>query len=465
MESRRVQDFVVEAIQIISQIPKDNVDFLSLPESKRAVAVLVQLEADSAFGRLIKLLNDHTLSLQSISAETLKPFYRFLSERWELIQKTDTMYTFMPDSHINKACISLAELLSKIDDTPVFDLLMPPLRSANHDFAQQGDLTNLQLHQFIIGNDGAPLSIELCFQFLEYKAEFDRARTSSSNGLGGNLSRSPKSSFNPPMRSLTLEEEQLVANHSVEAAQYYVAIKTNQNVREAREAFLKAIRSNKYKVTSSYEEEGMNRLAGGVLREVRSPYTLSDIMCDSVPMQQWSAFLGSIKNEDLFKIVLGIDLAGLKRNNPSAEKYKEAQLQKTDDVLLALSKGNFTFKDENHLRAYMLCLNQVYRISRQEGPEFKTSTGYYFGYYLSWAHSREQKMKSSDVFRDFLLSDPPHPIHDLEGYLRKRKLYDQHWGPLTTFTTFGYNTLPNLIQLAVNCSKQFLQKKSSALVH
>ena len=74
-------------------------------------------------------------------------------------------------------------------------------------------------------------------------------------------------------------------------------------------------------------------------------------------------------------------------------------------------------------------------------------------------------MKSSDVFRDFLLSDPPHPIHDLEGYLRKRKLYDQHWGPLTTFTTFGYNTLPNLIQLAVNCSKQFLQKKSSALVH
>lgn len=459
MESRQVQGFVFEALENIARIKQDKVDYDAIPESKRIAVVLMQLEAEQSFTALMKLLSSHSLDVATFSADNLQalqPFYKFLADRWGRIQKSDAIYPFSPDSYINKACILLAELLSKIDGKPVFDKLMPPIESADHEFAQQGGLTKLKLHEFIIGNDGNPLSVELCFQFLEYKAEFDRARSSSrSSDL---QRRTSKTSFNPPMRALTLEEEQLIANHSTEAAKYYQAIKANVNVAEARDAFQKAIRSDAYKVTSSYHEEGLNHLASVTLSQQRSPYDLAAVMYENVPRPQWSSFLASIKKEDLFKIVLGIDLAEISKSHQNAEKYKEAQLQKTDQVLLTLSNGNFTFRDENQLRAFMLCLNEAYKISRKEGPDFKTNTGYYVGYWLNWAYTKEQKISSSDVFRDFLMSN--HPIHDLEGYLRQRKLYDQHWGPLTTFTKLGYNTLPNLVQLAIKSSKQFQNEKA-----
>jgi hypothetical protein len=220
-----------------------------------------------------------------------------------------------------------------------------------------------------------------------------------------------------------LQEERLLQCHSEAAKSYYNAIRLKEsNLDEYKNHLMQALQNDHYKVLASYGEEGRIRLMNVIFTEVASLYELTKLMSDDLPIQYWKALMEDITKSEKFN---HIDL------------NEEMNLAESDEV---------QFDNENHLRAYLLCLSVLYKINRQAGPEY-TSNLSYLGSFIFASYSKEEKIKACSVYQDFLLSGTR--LNEIEQYLQEKKLYDTHWGALSMHYHMS-NTLSRLVKLGVD---------------
>jgi hypothetical protein len=309
-----------------------------------------------------------------------------------------------------------------------------------------------RLHEFLIGSNNIPLGIDACFEYLEGRAGLLQRRRSSTKLLPH---PGQAQEIKTSLKSLPMQDECMIANHSFFAKEYYDAILSNFNIQEAREHFKQSMQADKVEVLTTYGEQGRISLMKSLLANVHSLLGMSEFLFKHVPKPYWKYFLTSLSHDDLFNIITRINLNKLRAENRN-EDFGVALCNQTDVILRKLSEAKFTFTHEDELRALMLCLLQVYRVSRKEGPEFKTVLGYYVGSFFSLAHSKDDRIQSCDVLLNFLLSEPPHPLADLMGYLTKN-CFNEHIAPLTVGAYIDYNntTLYKLTKLMLDTAQQF----------
>lgn len=452
MQARTVADLVkdvVEPIQALSMI-KPNADEI-LGIDKKLIKLLQSIESRIAFLDLTNLLKKYASSKQNLLTENLVPFVQFLTDRWRRIKNTDSAYQMSPSLPINRACRLLAESIAPIENKHIYQLLMP-----NVIFDSYPE----KMHQFII-NASSSKSIPLvkCFELLEQGSKVSLRRI---NSRSQRIGSSGTETTAPLGLSLQLTDERLITSHSIKASEYANAIVHRSDLEVHRQSFIKALDSDQYEMTASYGEEGRRCLLDNLLINIKSLIGIADFLFQHVSKNDWHLFLSMISHEKLFKMMLGIDLATLKKSAASEDAFKANWQSETDKQLLLLCKASFEFPAEDKLRALILCLIQVYRVSREEGPNYKSNVGYYLGTFLSVSHDKELKLESCDVYREFLLSNPPHPLEDLLGYLQKNELAQKYQSSLMG-TSMITQVLPSIVALATRLAAQM--KRSAATVN
>lgn len=442
MQTRSVSEMVKTIKDSIVHLSAICLELDAARADKKMLYLLQSIESRMAFRELLTLLEAQSANQEPVSATSVFPFYQFLAARWQFIQNTDSAYPIAPRLPINRACQLLAEQLAPVESKHRFSILMPTV--VFEKFPEK-------LHQFIISPTlNKALMLTDCFKYLEKRdTTISRANSRSSR-------LSVKQETSTDITVLTMHEEHLINTHSSLAAQYANAIILQRDLGISREVFLAALNSDDYEVIASYGEAGKMRLLDVLTKHIRSPIGLSEFLYSQLPKQEWMPFLELFDHKTLFKIILGIDLQLLqKATENNDEAYKKLWQLQTDEQLMSLSRANFQFKHEDELRALMICLMMVYRISRKEGPEFKSTLGGYVGsLFSSVAQSREQKIESCDVYCRFLLADPVFPLDDLTGYLKSHQLYQKHATSLT-----GSSVLPSLVLLAARLCKQFKKEQ------
>lgn len=453
MLPRRLSDIVKDLSGRVNELARAPVQYqIELPE-KKLIMVLLHAESRVSFARLLELLSTYEKSDKEATPENLQPFCDFLSQRWDSFQQTDSSYTISPQLPINEACYALASLLAPIYGKHIFDLLMPTIPFAKYELAPYGSLYNFKLHQFILSTDGTPLSVELCYRFLEYNAEFNRCKSARSSAAA-------KTEYAPPMPCLGMADEQLVSKHSVTAENYYNALALNENIPACKEAFLLEMAGERYNVLSSYGEAGKQRHMKMFLKNhiTKTVIGLTNFLCLNVAKENWRDFLAGMERNDLFRYVLQIDLVSMQSEFGDTDHFKKKWLEQTEQNLTALTKSTFPFTHEDHLRALMLCLLETYEIARDAGPEYKSNVGQFLGSRISAAYPKDIKLSACRILRDIVLNEPLETLCDIAGYLHKRKLADKFLGPLTAVNWMSSNVLPFITQLIENQAKKFIER-------
>lgn len=451
MQTRLVKEFVAEIMQQTSALIKQ----LEHPDrnthENEILAILKAIEVRITIHEFRQLLEKHINSDEVATRLSLAPFYGFLTNRWDRVDKTDLSYPLASVEAVSQLCLMIATVLSSHDNQPVYDILMPTMISSGHEFPGRGNLSALFLREFIPGDNGEPLVVEQCFQYLENRYQSVEAHSGSRQ-----LPRISRLNMQttPLKRHLTLDEECLIRNHSKPAREYHDALMTNENVRECKRRFHEAIRCESYLVTASYGVEGIDRLMTRLLQRFRSSFELSELLFESVPKHQWNYFLRAMNKEDLFRITMGINLADLKTIHVHPEDFRRARLQAADNVLSKLTRMRPQFNSDDKLRAYVLCLLEAYEQSREEISEIKTDAKLYLKSIFSYSYSKNEQLQYCQVFRNFLLSDPPWPLDDLAGYLSTHHLAQSFQGLLTTKSLFGDEILSNLVSMTAEIGKR-----------
>jgi hypothetical protein len=256
-------------------------------------------------------------------------------------------------------------------------------------------------------------------------------------------------------------DESKVAEHSKLAQDYYDAIMSKENIDSAKARFKEGCKSGNVEILLSYKEEGRKTLIRSLLANANSLLRMTEFLLKHVPKYQWKNFLANLHQDDLFKIILELDLPTL-RIQYRQDEFGTILCQQTDPVLRKLSEVKYELESEEELRALMVCLLQVYRVSRQEGPEFKSTLGYMGSLFSSWAHSKDSRIQSCDVLLNFLVSEPPYPLADFVSYLHENH-FNEHISPLTVSAYLDCNntTLFKLTKLMLDTALQFSCNKSS----
>jgi hypothetical protein len=182
---------------------------------------------------------------------------------------------------------------------------------------------------------------------------------------------------------------------------------------------------------------------------------MTSFLFKHVPKDQWKHFLSNINHDDLFKIILELDFQKL-RTQCRNEEFGTVLCQQTDPVLRKLADAKYELNCEDELRALMVCLLQVYRVSRQVGPDYKSQLGYMGSLFSSWVYSKDSRIQSCDVLLNFLVSNPPYPLSEFINYLKENH-FNEHIAPLTVGAYFDYNntTLFKLTKLMLDNAMQY----------
>ncbi len=445
MEARNEHERIKEVGKEIANLSASNSLIEAMSVSlKSSIHILVKLESAMGFAQLVKMLEIE---------KTFRPFYGYLQLRQKL-KKTDASYLHS-NSLLNRACCILARELTKTNNEHIYYLLMS-LDPILYYFPGRGNLSTLKLHEFILTDEGIPLGVREAFEIHE------------------------KAELNNMSSTLSLTEEQLIKTHSSEAKVYSEAIfllkqhlnnhpdeagpddqeeLLRQQLLQCKARLLAALASDKYQHTGSYGENGKNELINYILQSIPTVNELVSAMTNCLHNEEWNDFLSTIKKEDLFKLVLKIDMHSLKEQCKTPEEYKNAWLVKADAALLKLFKEPIQFENEKQLRAFMVCLINSYKIYRSEGPEYQTRLGYLTPSFLSSAVPKNTKIAVADVFIDFIAGNEPLTLSSLENYLKKKNMHDTCWTPLTYSSYCSNNIMANIVQMAFSEASKFSQEQ------
>lgn len=370
-----------------------------LPEDKKETDILIRVESQIAFANLKDCLQSYISAEKDAADITFEAIFTLVSERSKGIDKTDACHVHHPDTRANRAWLIVGEEFAVILNNPVYDFLMPPLKSIQYR-TTKGNLSSLKFHEFILGDDGTPIEVGACL---------DKALKDKTTILFHTCGNDGKS-------KLSDMESDRVRSHSHEAVNYYNAIssyvKANVSVRldAAQKKFHETMQSGACQITATYKDAGKKRLAKYLLSNVHSPLELTNLMSMNLLMNEWKVFLGCISNEDLFRIMLEI---GVAEHEKAEDKL---------DVLLKEKKIGYA-RDEMNIRALLFCLNKVYGRARAAGPEFASTLTLLFGASTASifkAYPKTKKMIASEILADFFISEKK--LNELCDFLKEKSL-------------------------------------------
>jgi hypothetical protein len=431
----RVNQFIDAVIAEINALSNDKKDY----------DVLITLESEISMELLSQLLEGLKRKLsqseEDASESNLHVLSEFLADRWENIQRTDAIYPHTPTSRINRACHILARHLANILNRHQYDLLMPTVKFTNY---------QLKLSEFILRDDGVtPLEVVEGFACLEDKRDEMKIQE--------NLLRQ-ESPVRDSRNKLSLAEVHRILCHSKEAPGYYKAIYATKNSDEEAK-FIEAIKSENYKVTASYSTEGDKWLLNCILRKVSTRDELASFMTRYLTKESgWQLFLDrlcSLSPENMFRIMLDMDIDSLNlkyngRLYSDTIEFHKALLPDASQKLPVILKFDLiTNHDQLHIRALIVSLLRTYKLTRNEGPEFKSIFGHSIGYRLWGAttYSKEDKLKACDVLIGLVMSNEP-----LEN-IRNHPLFKKHEGPLM------HDTLGAISKILVDLAEKKVEDK------
>lgn len=385
---------------------------------------LVELESNIFIYKLQTLLEQFKNSEQPLNPISLKPFTDLLAIRWGKILHTDAIYMHQPNSTANKQCIVMGKLLAEILRKDLYELLMPGIGLYYR--TSKGNLTKLDLHEFVLADDGAtPIEILPCLKAARVHpvGSLYHVCTDGRDAL-----------------PLTVGEGTRVINHSENALSFY---------RKSNDKLIEDLKDpKKYVVQSSYGINGnkklaselvddllvqddllsitisqvklaeawgnLNKIIACIVERATSPDYLFDFMRTRVAKRDWKAFLleasevFSSRQTSLLDFLLG-DQADL----------------------LSLTKKNSIYRkdSDSYNRIVLLALSQLYADGREAVQGQYTGTMKFFSNivgdsvvkYVSetadgYSYTSEEKKAAVELFQAFLLST--HRLNDLDGFLQ-----------------------------------------------
>lgn len=422
----------------------------------------VKLESNISFNALQQVLKNILNSEEKDTLKLLEPLMTFYADRWDHIKKTDAIYPHTPNTRINLASLMVARSISTLSGKHPYEILMPTLQCKNYYFQGKGNLGCLELHDFILGDDGNPIGVLESLMMNENQKKSDRNQSKVFY---------KKEANNGQTKKMTCLEQLRLVNHSDYVQDYCLMLNGCENINIYKNKLFDAFAKKDYVVTASYGKDGTRNLKKSLFKDVKSAQELADLMITHLTnKKEWQHFLSSAPSEDLCRILLNIDSHELESKCATPQEFEKALLEVADIELNKIVQKNLglVYTDEQ-IRARISCLLEIYKRARNIAPETRSNTGYYASYvmpsWMSGSFNKSAKLNSCVVFGDFLMSDPPHPLNDLEGYLKERDLHKDHWGPLTVNPYFfGVSTLVKLVQITTDAGKKMVEQAQEGKV-
>lgn len=404
----KIKELVAEINEAITHIPEQDI-----PD------ILARYELKLTRNKLDKLCKNHQNSEEEISDSKLIPFFRFLRKRFERIEGSNLVYFLQPFTRVSRICLAVAEVLSKHCKQPVYDLLMPPLKS--EDFkTSKGTLRDLKLTEFVLSSDEqrTPIEVAMCLE---------------------NVLTNPFLRHTCANKSLTIPESQLIINHSVQAAQIFKGIfyanlnssvLNKQDSKSRIEALKSDMTSENYQITATYGDDGRSLL---LALGINSLATLANFLISHVDKTEWKLFLNACEGKKFEALV-----------------WEDKKKREEADFISLIQSASYSPDEEGINRAILYCLTERYRRQREKQDAHNTtldgwinyvSAGYVGGY------NKESKLSAASVFQDFLLSETP--LDKLDDYL-ERSEQQRHRGALKNSNTIG-NAFSMFTAYATSC--------------
>ncbi|RDI48760.1 hypothetical protein AQULUS_09200 [Aquicella lusitana] len=400
----------------IKEVVEDVLKAFQLLEECPHLKPLVRIESDLAFRELNLVLEQFVRSEAQINQILknypgpemgaiqccLETILIFLNDRWECIQGTDAVYFHYPNSRINRACLLLAQHLATLLETHPYLLLMPSIKNL-----YKGELLerllSLNFNEFIMSDDTHTfIEVGPCLNAA------DKSRTTTLFHTDGSE------------KKLTENETQRIINHSLEALYYYDVIEySTQRLQmpippNSSNELFKALKEQKCHMKVSYGRKGNQKLAETILRKIKDPHELVDIMTSVLSKNEWRDFIGCISTETLARIML-----------------------EGDALAYCIQKSKNYTGDADHDRAILFCFSEIYWRQREKEGEHTTSAGWLPNYSKKWlsynythslvdygkkwmgGYNKDEKKAAVEVLQSFLISDVE--LGGLPDYLKIKK--------------------------------------------
>ncbi|MBV9576596.1 MAG: hypothetical protein JO149_08230 [Gammaproteobacteria bacterium] len=418
--STSVKDVVQSIVRSVDSIAKD----------ETGLDLLLKIEASLFMEKLNKLLNDPALLQCTLPAtrENLHQFCTLFHETWNFNKKTDAISCHSPSSYVNRLRMLIATKLAG-PDGDAYDILMPPLKSKNYTFPNRGNLSALKPHEFILDDkDETPIWVSNTLTM----ACNDKKH--NNDPLSLLMSESPKG--DKLVKSLSWFENQRVKNHSKNTKEFSRLMQSTSNITEVKNRLHHSFNTENYQVTASYGEEGKKLLLKNILNTIHNREDFISLLSNHVPIAEWEDFFKLLKDEDVFRLFLGINCDDIKEKNKNADT-KKIIAQKADDKLQELfeqllKSDHLTVNNDMEGRASLFLIQEVYNRYRPYLPEYKTTSGYIASmFYLpikTSSYSEKEKIDSLPSYRQFIYSK--HPLEQIQKYYIDNKLHKQ-WGALS----------------------------------
>jgi len=421
-------------------------ELIAFPLDSASLDPVVSAESFSSCNRFEKLLDQYASDDSILTNDFLeKVFKRFLAERWQgihgirknEIEGTNAIYTVLPSTRINKICYQLAEMLSVRLKEPVHELLMPHLKSKKYQSLSK-ELSEARLQGYIFGDRGDPVFILACLDNF-----FDKKNLHHTcHHLSGVV--------------LTENEKKRVIYYSNASANYYDAMSSHfgnemtDEIKTARKKLEDLLKQSEYQhqFIPHYPEASQKRLMAYLCSHLQVQNDLPSLICEAIPLRQhWQSFIRIISTQDLFRLIFNMENVSDEKI-PSVYDLKASALTLFNIVFFKLNNRKPEAKNpklstrqiagmrktkENMVRAFLACLLEACRRSREAEGNYRSYAGYYIGAFfqsVSGAYSKEQKLDALDAFAAFF-TDPNRQLAEYRNFLNEMAL-TEHWGPLNS---------------------------------
>jgi hypothetical protein len=136
---------------------------------------------------------------------------------------------------------------------------------------------------------------------------------------------------------------------------------------------------------------------------------LIDLLRISMSYEQWQEYIGNKQNlsdERLYHFVLGLDV----NSYDSSKKLLAAAANKIDEIQRRGVKIPENAVDD---RAYLFCLEEVYKRVREQGPEYESM----ISSIASEKYSKTKRLEYCELYKRFITSD--YKLNEFDEFLKK----------------------------------------------
>lgn len=154
------------------------------------------------------------------------------------------------------------------------------------------------------------------------------------------------------------------------------------------------------------------------------------------PAQKWHNIVHAMNDEDLYRIILNINIDQI-RSDASYEPatYPDRLLKAADAALKALlnSEVNYPSNDESQIEAYLYCLLEVYKRIRTVLPECESTIASVASALnnplFTLAYKKMHKLDGCEKLQECIASG-----RWKQGRLEDDEVLKKHWGALNSHT-------------------------------